>query len=292
MTVNSANMDDFGLDSSALAGSLEGKLAAARDTGFSQMVLSSSDLVNHPGGMDCAVAAVQASGLRVSGFQSLNDYEGLSGPLLVNKINVAKALLEMCHALKSHLLVVNASTLAAAASDTATLVRNLRQLAMLAIPRNIRIAYRAHPQAQVVKEFGQAWDLVCMADMPNLGLCLDATEVLTSTSPDNDLDMLDAEKLFFVQLADRLDPSRTNTRLFPGEGLHSAELATLVTTLHQLGYRGDYGLSAVNTDYLQMPAPLVVQRAWDAALWLGQEVLQRSVPLPNQIRLKHRLSGG
>jgi sugar phosphate isomerase/epimerase len=289
MTVISANMDDFGVDSTTLAGSLEGKLAAARDTGFSHILLASTDLVNHPGGMDCAVAAVQASGLRVSGFQSLNNYEGLSGPLLVNKINVAKALLEMCHALKSHLLVLNASTLATAASDTPTLVRNLRQLAMLAIPKNIRIAYRAHPQAQVVKEFGQAWDLVCMADMPNLGLCLDATEVLTSTSPDNDLDMLDAEKLFFVQLADRLDPTRTGTHLFPGT--HSAELATVVTTLHQLGYRGDYGLSAVNTDYLQMPAPLVAQRAWAAALWLGQEVLQRSVPLPNQIRLKHRLSG-
>jgi len=287
MTVNSANMDDFGVDSATLAGSLEGKLAAARDTGFSHILLSSIDLVNHPGGMDQAVAAVQASGLRVSGFQSLNNYEGLSGPLLVNKISVAKALLEMCHALKSHLLVVNASTLATAASDTTTLVRNLRQLAMLAIPKNIRIAYRAHPQAQVVKEFGQAWDLVCMADMPNLGLCLDASEVLTSTSPDNDLDMLDAEKLFFVQLADRLDPTRTDTRLFPGEGAHSAELATVVTTLHKLGYRGDYGLSAVNADYLQMPAPMVAQRAWDAALWLGQEVLQRSVPLPNQIRLKH-----
>jgi sugar phosphate isomerase/epimerase len=287
MTAYSANIDDFGVDSSALAGSLEGKLAAARDTGFSQILLSSADLVNHPGGVDAAVAAVQASGLRVSGFLALNDYEGLSGPLLTNKISVAKALLEMCHALRCHLLVLNASTLAAAASDTTTLVRNLRQLAMLAIPRNIRIAYRAHSQAQVVKEFGQAWDLVCMADMPNLGLCLDAAEVLASSSPDNDLDMLDAEKLFFVQLADRLDPSHLAARLFPGEGEHSTELASLVTTLHKLGYRGDYGLSAFNADYLQMPAPLVTQRAWDAALWLGQEVLQRSVPLPNQIRLKH-----
>ena len=287
MTAYSANIDDFCVDSSTLAGSLEGKLAAARDTGFSQILLSSADLVNHPGGVDAAVAAVQASGLRVSGFLALNDYEGLSGPLLTNKISVAKALLEMCHALRCHLLVLNASTLAAASSDTATLVRNLRQLAMLAIPRNIHIAYRAHSQAQVVKEFGQAWDLVCMADMPNLGLCLDAAEVLASSSPDNDLDMLDAEKLFFVQLADRLDPSHLATRLFPGEGEHSTELASLVTTLHQLGYRGDYGLSALNTDYLQMPTPLVTQRAWDAALWLGQEVLQRSVPLPNQIRLKH-----
>lgn len=286
MIATSANIDDFCVDSGTLASSLPDKLTAAREAGFSQILLTSADLVNHPGGVDAAVATVQASGLRVSGFLALNNYEGLSGPLLTNKISVAKALLEMCHALRCHLLVVNASTLAAASSDTATLVRNLRQLAMLAIPRNIQIAYRAHSQAQVVKEFGQAWDLVCMADMPNLGLCLDAAEVLVSRSPDNDLDMLDAEKLLFVQLADPLDAGPQAARLFPGEGEHSAELASLVTTLHGLGYRGNYGLSAYNADYLQMPSPLVAQRAWDAALWLGQEVLQRSVPLPNQIRLK------
>lgn len=41
-----------------------------------------------------------------------------------------------------------------------------------------------------------------------------------------------------------------------------------------------------NDDYQQMPLPTVAQRAWRAAQWLGEEVLRRSVPLPNQIRLK------
>lgn len=41
-----------------------------------------------------------------------------------------------------------------------------------------------------------------------------------------------------------------------------------------------------NDDYQQMPLPTVAARAFKSALWLGEDVLRRSVPLPNQIRLK------
>ncbi len=286
MSHYSVNMDDFGLDSRTLPGPLEGRLAAACAAGFSQITLHASDLSAHPVGMEAAVATVLASDLKVNGFHSLNDFEGLSGPLQACKLDVAKAMLEMCQAIGCHQLVLNASTLPDAASDSATLVRHLRQLAMLAIPKNIRIAYRAHAGAHSVKDFGQAWDLVCLADMPNLGLCLDATQTLASTSTDNDLEMLDAEKLFLVQLADSLNPADPQARLFPGEGVRKAELARFVSTLHDLGYRGNYSLALSNPDYLSMPAPSVAARAWRSALWLGQDVLQRSVPLPNQIRLK------
>lgn len=290
MSPFSVNMDDFALDSGALAGSLAGRLAAARAAGFNQITLHASDLSHHPEGWEAAVAGVLGSGLRVSAFDALNDFEGLSGPLQACKLDVAKALLEMCQAVHCHQLVLNASTLAGAASDNATLVRHLRQLAMLAIPKNIRIAYRAHAGAHSIRDFGQAWDLVCMADMPNLGLCLDATQTLASRSTDNDLEMLDAGKLFLVQLADSLDLADPQARLFPGEGVRRTELATFVSTLHTLGYRGDYSLGLSNPDYQSLPAPGVADRAWRAALWLGQDVLQRSVPLPNQIRLRRVLT--
>jgi hypothetical protein len=35
-----------------------------------------------------------------------------------------------------------------------------------------------------------------------------------------------------------------------------------------------------------MPLPMVAQRARRSALWLAEDVLRRSVPLPNQMRLK------
>jgi hypothetical protein len=62
-----------------------------------------------------------------------------------------------------------------------------------------------------------------------------------------------------------------------------------VRKLHELGYRGDYSFEVFNDDYQQMPLNTVAQRAKKAALWLGEDVLRRSVPLPNAIRLKSRV---
>jgi sugar phosphate isomerase/epimerase len=298
MSHYSGNVDDFGMDTISLAGPLEAKLKAVRDAGFTQIMLAATDLVGHPDGLDAAVAAVRTSGLRVTGFQVLRDFEGLSGRLHDYKVEIAKSMLEMCLALDCRLLLVRSSTLRHATAETRGLVRDLRKLAMLAIPLNIRIAYEAVSEGRSVKEFPQAWDIVCEADMPNLGLGLgfDSFHTFASGTPLDELDMLDPDKIFLVQLADFMwsdigsDEEPVNSgrhfRVFPGEGSHSEVLAGYVTQLHALGYRGAYSFEVLNDDYQQMPLSTVAQRAWRAALWLGEGVLQRSVPLPNHIRLK------
>ena len=290
------NIGDFGMDTISLAGTLEAKLKAVREAGFTQIMLSARDLVGHPDGMEAAVAAVKASGLRVTGFQVLRDFEGLSGHLHDYKIDIAKSMLEMCHALDCHLLLICSSTSVHATGETTALVRDLRKLAMLALPMNIRIAYEALSWGRCVNEFPQAWDLICQADMPNLGLGFDSFHMFATKTPLEELDMLDPQKIFLVQLADfmwteiksveeRMATAR-HFRVFPGEGVHSEALAALVTRLHRLGYRGDYSFEVFNDDYQQMPLPTVVQRARRSAQWLGEDVLRRSVPLPNQIRLR------
>lgn len=295
--MNSANMNDFCLDSRALAGSLTARLHAVREAGFSQITLCAQDLVNHPDGVDAAVASVQASALCVSAFQADCDFEGQSGPLHTFKLDLAQAMLRLCQALDCPLLVLPSSRLAAAADAGQALVRDLRQLAMLAIPLNIKIAYQGWTGAAVVQTYLQAWDLVCEADMPNLGLSLDSQDVLAANLPQDDLladlEMLDADRLFLVQLADLVAPARPPAqplRVLPGDGAHRVALAALVTSLHGLGYRGSYNLAAFNGDYAAMPPHHVAQRARGSALWLGQDVLQRSVPLPNQIRLRRTLT--
>lgn len=296
MSHYSGNIDDFGMDTISLAGPLEAKLRAVREAGFTQIMLAAKDLVTHPDGVDAAVAAVRASGLRVTGFQVLRDFEGLSGHLHDYKIDIAKSMLEMCHALGCRLLLICSSTSVHATSDKAALVRDLRKLAMLAIPMNIRIAYEALSWGRTVNEFPQAWDIICEADMPNLGLGFDSFHMFATNTSLDELDMLDPAKVFLVQLADfmwteiksveeRIATAR-HFRVFPGEGVHSEALAQLVVKLHSLGYRGDYSFEVFNDDYQQMPLPTVAQRAWRSALWLGEDVLRRSVPLPNQIRLK------
>ena len=109
---------------------------------------------------------------------------------------------------------------------------------------------------------------------------------------------IDPEKIFLVQLADfmwqeirtveeRIETAR-HFRVFPGEGAHSDEVAQLVKRLHAQGYRGDYSFEVFNDDYQGLPLPLVAQRARRAAVWLGEDVLRRSVPLPNALRLRNR----
>ena len=256
-------MEDFGMDTISLAGTLEAKLKAIKDAGFTQVMLSARDVVSHPEGFEAAVNAVKTSGLRVTGFQVLRDFEGLSGHLHHYKIDIAK---------------------------------DLRKLAMLALPLGIKVAFEALSWGRTINEFQQAWEVIQKADAPNLGLGLDSFHLFATKSALDDLELLDPEKIFLVQLADfmwqevptfedRMTTAR-HFRVFPGEGVHSDALAELVTRLYALGYRGDYSFEVFNDDYQQLPLSLVAKRAWQGAQWLGEDVLHRSVPLPNQIRLK------
>ena len=289
-------LDGFGMDTITLAGPLEAKLGAMADAGFSQVMLSARDIVGHPGGVPAAVAAVRASGLRPTGFQVLRDFEGLSGHLHGYKVDIAKSMLEMCAALGSEVLLACSSTSRHATQDLDAIARDLRKLAMLAVPLGIKVAYEALSWGRTVNEFTTAWDLVCMADCPNLGLGLDSFHVFAAKTPLDGIDTLDPARIFLVQLSDfmwqetpsfeeRMATART-FRVFPGEGVHSNQLAALVRKLHQLGYRGDYSFEVFNDDYQQLPQDVVAARARRSALWLGEGVLRRSVPLPGQIRLR------
>ncbi len=289
-------MDDFGMDTISLAGPLEAKLKAIRDAGFGQVMLSARDVVGHPDGLDAAVQAVKQSGLRVTGFQVLRDFEGLSGHLHDYKIDIAKSMLEMCAALGSKVLLVCSSTSTHATQDLDHIAADLRKLAMLAVPLGIKVAFEGLSWGRTINEFTTAWDVVFRADVPNLGIGLDSFHMLAAKTPLDELEIVDPEKIFLVQLADfmwqeihsfeeRMTTAR-HFRVFPGEGVHSEATADLVTRLYKLGYRGDYSFEVFNDDYQQLPLPTVAQRAWKSAQWLGEDVLRRSVPMPNQIRLR------
>jgi len=266
-----------------------------RNAGFAQIMLSARDVVGHADGLDDAVQAVRESGLRVTGFQVLRDFEGLSGHLHEYKLDVAKSMLEMCHALGADVLLACSSTSTHATADPDALARDLRKLAMLALPLGIRVAYEGLSWGRTINEFTTAWDIVCRADAPNLGIGIDSFHILATRTLLDDLDLLDPAKIYLVQLSDfmwqeiRTAEERVATarhfRVFPGEGVHSDALADLVTRLDRIGYRGDYSFEVFNDDYQQMPLPTVAARARRSALWLSEDVLRRGAPLPIRARV-------
>ncbi len=300
MTQLQGNFDDFGMDTITLAGPLSAKLRAISEAGFSQVMLAARDLVGHERGWRAAVDEVHASGLRVTGFQVLRDFEGLAGHLHDYKVDIAKSMLEMCAALDCRVMLACSSTSTHASQDLDAIARDLRKLAMLAVPLNIKVAYEGLSWGRTINEFTTAWDVVCRADAPNLGLGFDSFHMVASKTPLEELEMLDPQKIFLVQLADfmwtearsfeeRMATAR-HFRVFPGEGVHSDAIAELVIRLDALGYRGDYSFEVFNDDYQQIPLEAVAARGRRAAVWLGEEVLRRAVPLPNAMRLRRRES--
>jgi sugar phosphate isomerase/epimerase len=283
------NLDHFGMDTITLAGTLKSKLAAMKAGGFRQVMLMAPDIAGHPGGEQAAVDEVRESGLRPTGFQVLRDFEGLSGHLHDYKVGIAKAMLTMCRALGSKVLLVCSSTSAHASGDDDLIVRDLRKLAMLALPLGIRIAYEALSWGRYVNAFPRSWELVAAADRSNLGLALDSYHILARESAFDALEEIDPSKIFLVQLSDflwseiRTPEDRVETarhyRVFPGEGVHNTQLAELVRQLDAMGYRGDYSFEVFNDDFKQMPLALVVERARQSAKWVTDQVSRRTLPV-------------
>ena len=290
------NFADFGMDTASLAGTLERKLTAVRAAGFAQVMVSAADIVAHPSGADAGARCVRDSGLRVTGLESLCDFEGLDGQLHAYKVDVAKSMLEVCWRIGADLLLVEATMSTHADPDANRTMRDLRKLATLAIPLGVRIAYKARAGSRTAPDVATARDIVFGAASPNLGLAIDLFDALVTRTPREDIDALDPQETYLVQLSDFMwneirsaaehDATATHFRVFPGEGAHSDALADLVRQIDKRGYCGDYSFDVYNDDYLKLPAETVADRARRSADWLGETVLRRTLPVPNIERLR------
>jgi sugar phosphate isomerase/epimerase len=268
----------FAMNTNTLAGTLEEKLRAAKAAGFGAIVLSGADLVGHPDGVDVAVELVTASGLKVSAFQMLHDFEGLSGHMLDYKIDIARSLFDMMRSVDAPLLIVASTTSPHASGDPRKIAEDLAMLGTLAALPGIRIAYGALSWGRWVNEYTSAWDAVKLADHANVGLAIDSFHVLARGTSREPFDAISGDRIFLVQLSDYLwdldDLIETarHRRVFPSEGNHNVAIVDLVDRIERAGYRGDYSFDVVNDDYAHLPAPAVAARGRKAAMWLCGQV--------------------
>jgi 2-keto-myo-inositol isomerase len=278
----SLTVRDFAVNTVALGGMLEEKLAAISDAGFDTIELAAKDLLTHPDGLAGGARVVRASGLRVSAFQALRDFEGMTGDLQEYKIGIAKSMLEMMHAAGAQLLIASSSTSAYATNDMEKIARDLVLLATLATPLGIRIAYEALSWGRAVNDYSAAWQAVERANRANVGLAIDAFHLLARGTPVAALAEIPIERIFLVQLSDYrteralANPSPGETageeRVFPGEGMHSSVIVALLQRMSNAGYRGDYTLGDVNDDYVRSAPSVVAARVRKSAEWLCEQV--------------------
>jgi 4-hydroxyphenylpyruvate dioxygenase len=275
----------------SLSGALEAKLWAIGEAGFEGVEISELDLLTYPDTPEVVGGLIRDNGLACTAFQPFTDFEGCPAALRARQLDRAARKFDVMDELGTDLLLVSSSTARDASGDRGRIVADLRALAELAAPRNLRIAYEAVPWGRHINDHRVAWSIVQAVDHPAFGLCLDSFCSLALAIPNASLGEIDIARLFHVQVADAplltmdLQAWSRHFRCLPGQG--DFDLVGYVAALAQRGYAGTLSLEIQN-DRLHAGSTAGVAVDGLRALTFLLEQVQRTLhpgaaqPLPPQ----------
>lgn len=256
-----------------LSGGLSEKLRACADAGFDGVEIMDADLIAAQESPEEIRALCDRLGLRIDMFQPFRDAEGMDEAGFQDVLRRAEAKFDIMERLGTDLVLVCSNVATATVDDDAHSASQLGRLADLAAKRGIRLAYEALAWGKYVDDYRRAWEIVKLADRPNLGVCLDSFHILSKDHDPAGIEQIDAEKLFFLQLADApaldmdvLSWSRHH-RLFPGEG--DFDLVRFMTHVVNAGYAGPWSLEVFNDTFRQTDTARTAAHAHRSLLWLA-----------------------
>lgn len=255
----------FGCTTSTFGGSLSGKLRAMKSAGFVTTELWPRDVFEHPEGPDIANDLMRETGITVSVYQGLRNYEGMAANVRDHKLGVAELLMDQMALVGADVLVLCSNTAVDSDGDHGRISEDLARLGDLAQSRNIRIAYEALCWGRWIRDYRDAWNVVSAAGHDHVGIMLDCFHIFALGLPLDGIGEISARKIFLVEIADMpgcnldlIELSR-HYRLFPGEGV--TPVADFVRRVRAVGYRGDYSLEVFNAHYLASDPATVAERA-------------------------------
>ena len=273
MNAPHVNIGDFGMDTISLGRDAAGQ-ARRRSAmpGSRRSCCRRATWSGTPTASTTPVQAVRASGLRVTGFQVLRDFEGLSGHLHDYKIDIAKSMLEMCARARRHraagvLVDVDArdrrprcaGARPAQARDAGAAARHQGRLRRPVLgPHDQRVHRRlGHRAAAPTRPTSASASTRTTSSRPS-------RRSTTSTCCRRRRSSWCSSRISCGRRV-RTDEERIATarhfRVFPGEGVHSAALRRpRARGSTSIGYRGDYSFEVFNDDYQQMPLDTVAAR--------------------------------
>ncbi|WP_424463808.1 bifunctional sugar phosphate isomerase/epimerase/4-hydroxyphenylpyruvate dioxygenase family protein [Pseudoclavibacter helvolus] len=255
-----------------LAGTLVEKLHACAEAGFDGVEIMDADLTAAYESPEEIRALCDRLGLTIDLFQPMRDFEGVDDAVLEDNLRRARAKFDVMRRVGASMVLLCSNVGTATVSDRARTAGQLGRLADVAAEYGIDIAYEALAWGRFVSDYRDAWELVQLADRPNLGVCLDSFHVLSRGHDPAGIELINADKLFFLQLADApnmeldvLSWSRHH-RLFPGEG--DFDLARFLSHVLRAGYRGPLSLEVFNDTFRQTDATRTAAHALRSLRWL------------------------
>ncbi|GAB3518417.1 bifunctional sugar phosphate isomerase/epimerase/4-hydroxyphenylpyruvate dioxygenase family protein [Arthrobacter monumenti] len=238
-----------------LSGTLEEKMHACARAGFDGIEIFEQDLVVCPKSPAEIRSLASELGLSLDLYQPFRDFEGVTDEELEVNLYRAEAKFQLMNGLGIDTILVCSNVGTATIDDDDVAASQLRRLGILAAKYGIKIAYEALAWGKYVNDFEHAARIAALADLANVGTCLDSFHILSRNWDPSGIEDIPAEKIFFVQLADAptlsmdvLSWSRHH-RLFPGEG--DFELDKFMGHLVRSGYDGPVSLEIFNDVFRQ-----------------------------------------
>lgn len=271
-------MNPLFLNTILLGGSTHDKLRAASQAGFAQIELWRQDVDGFAPGADELKIELATSGLGLTDYQVLLDFDGAPDGKREAKRQEALSMLDTAARVGATTLLTPASTDADCVSSR--VIEDMAWLAREAAKCGLRIAYEGMAWSTINHSLPAAWNVVQQVGAPNLGLVVDAFHIFVRGRDASDLDGIPMDAIYLVQLSDldyTLEPDELietarHHRLLPGRG--HFPIRSILKRLEQGGYAGPIGLEVFNDD-LKAGDPMVT--AADAMAALRETLAQSAL---------------
>src|SRR5690349_6268601 len=264
-----------GIATVCLSGTLKEKMQACAIAGFDGIEIFEQDLVTSPLSPEDVRKMAADLGLGLDLYQPFRDFDGVTPDLLKANLRRAEAKFKLMARLGMDTILVCSNVATATIDDDAVRAEQLAQLANLAGDHGVKVAYEALAWGKYVNDYEHAYRLVDMVGHPNLGTCLDSFHILSRDWDTAPIEDINAEKIFFVQVADApklsmdvLSWSR-HYRVFPGEG--QFELAKFMGHVVRAGYTGPVSLEVFNDVFRQSDVERTAVDAMRSLIWLEEQ---------------------
>ena len=134
-------------------------------------------------------------------------------------------------------------------------IESLKLVADAAAQRNVRVALEFQGRSALGNNLQTAAGIVEQIHSPNLGLCFDLMQFYLGPSKFHDLQLLDRQNLYHVQLADLADVARElatdSDRILPGDG--DFHVQPIVDHLRAIDYQGCVSVEIMNPRIWNVP---------------------------------------
>jgi len=237
----------------SLSGDLREKIDAIARAGFDGVEIFENDFIAFDHSPREVGQMVRDAGMAVTLFQPFRDFEGLPEPLRAKAFDRAERKFDVMQEIGTDLILVCSSVSIHAQGGIDRAAADLRELAMRAAARGLRIGFEALAWGRFVNDHRDAWEIVRRADHSSIGLILDSFHTLSRGIEVESIRSIPKDKIFLVQLADApmlqidlLSWSR-HFRNMPGQG--DLPVAGFLEAVLATGYDGTLSLEIFNDQF-------------------------------------------